>query len=314
MKKPSQEELYGPLLTDDVQYRHDIVQVSPLDPQREQDLFARARAGDTEARNEIITHGLLHYIEYWAKRLFVTYAYMSYRIEYADLIQAASLTVLEYFDHALTLDNPLAYLFACAKYQMRTYCIRYSSLIATPTTFKDGKQVSPRPVESLDAPLNEEMDGTLAEILADETWQCRANGDEKACERLYQALSHLTEKQRILLMRVFGLGDYPQETITEIQHDLKVAEMSVRQPIKRGLKNLEQLLASETQEYYTCPQACERLGVSSDALRSMMRDYDMQTVTKNRYKQSDIEALAQKREACLATGYKILRRKTLSVA
>ncbi len=314
MKKPSQEELYGPLLADEMQYRHDVVQVSPLDPQREQDLLAHARAGDSEARNEIITHGLLHYIEFWAKRLFVTYAYMHHRIEYADLIQVASLAVLEYFDHALTLDNPIIYLFACAKYQMRRYCLRYSSLIITPSTSKDGKQVRPRRVESLDAPLDEETDGTLAEILADETWQCCANGDEQACERLYQALSHLTERQRVLLMRVFGLGDYPQETITEIQHDLNILEGSVRKSLHYGLKNMEQLLASETQSYYTCQEACERLGVSSDTLRYMLRDYGMKVATKNRYKQCDIEILAQEREACLATGRKTMRRKTSRVA
>ena len=247
MKKPSQEELYGPLLTDEVQYRHDIGQVRLLDSQREQDLIDRARFGDGEARNELLTHGLLPYIEYWARRLFVTYAWSSFRIEYADLIQAASLAVLEYFDHALTLNNPMAYLSSCAKYEMRHYCLRYSSLITTPNTSKEGKQVRPRSVESLDVPLDEENDTTLVELLVDETWQCCAKGDEQACERLYQALSYLTEKQRVVLMRFFGLGDCPQGTVTEIQRDLQVTETAVRVPLKAGLKNMERLLASETQ-------------------------------------------------------------------
>ena len=314
MKKLSQEALYGPLLTDDMQYRRDVVQLSPLDPQREQHLLACAKTGDTEARNELFTSHILRYIEYWSRRLFVTYAWASYRIEYADLIQVASIAVLEHFDHALSMENPLAYLCACAKYEMRAYCFRYSSLIVTPRTQENGKVVSPRRVESLDVPFNDETDETLKDILEDENWQCCAKGDEKACERLYQALSQLTEKQRAILMRLFGLGECPQEALADLQRELNVSHATLRESRDSGLKHIQQFLSPETQNHCTRQQACERLGIDKDSFSGFARRYGLMAVSYGMYDRSEIEALAQEREACLATGRKRMKRQSPKVA
>jgi hypothetical protein len=118
--------------------------------------------------------------------------------EYLDLVSVGNLAILERLEKALTVDNPVAYLYGVAKLAIRSYCYTHSQLMT---------QVRGKPyvwVDSLDAPLCNRQ-GCLAEFLvAPETAQSDFSS-------LYAAINALAPKQRYVIMRVYGFdGDAPE--------------------------------------------------------------------------------------------------------
>ena len=74
------------------------------------------------------------------------------------MVSVGNLAIVERLDKALTVNDPLAYLYCVAKLAMRSYCYTHSQLIT---------QVRGRPfvwVGSLEAPLCDHK-GCLADLL-----------------------------------------------------------------------------------------------------------------------------------------------------
>ena len=130
---------------------------------------------------------------------------------YLDLVSVGNLAIVECLEKALTVDNPVAYLYGVAKLAVKSYCYTHSQLI----TQAKGKPLVW--VDSLDAPFRSGQ-GCLADVLV-------APGQAPKQEqpdftRLYAAITALTPKQRYVIMRFFGLdGDAP-ESIASISRRL----------------------------------------------------------------------------------------------
>jgi DNA-directed RNA polymerase sigma subunit (sigma70/sigma32) len=179
------------------QYLNELAGLPVLTRDEEADLVRRTRLGDKQAR-EALLHSCLRYVAS------VTSRYSCYleHEEYLDLVSIGNLAIVECLDKALTVENPVAYLYGIAKLAIRSYCYTHSQLIT---------QVRGRPMvwtDSLDAPLCN-CKGCLADILvAQEQLPQHERSDHG---RLYEAINALTPKQRYVIQRFYGLdGDAPE--------------------------------------------------------------------------------------------------------
>src|SRR5216110_360523 len=163
-----QGDLSSELLNSEQLYRLELTacpDTRSLSPSEQDALIARARSGDADARNTLIT-ALLRCVAAYARRYYSACAWASTHMSYLELVEVGNVALVEYAERALApeCNNPWAYLTAAAYSAIRKYTKRYCSMIVTPYT--DG--VAPIPVASLDAPLTDEGDGTLYDLVADE--------------------------------------------------------------------------------------------------------------------------------------------------
>ena len=138
--------------------------------------------------------------------------------EYLDLVSVGNLAIVECFEKALTVDNPVAYLLGVAKLAVKAYCCKHSGLI----TRQRGQSFVR--VDSLDAPL-ENGQGCLADMLSVPTQEPQQEPADFT--KLYEAINAITPKQRYVILRHFGLdGDAP-ETIATISRRLSQSNPKV---------------------------------------------------------------------------------------
>jgi Sigma-70 region 2. len=213
----SSEQLYRRELTSLL----DAKDVSQQEKDRD---VARARAGDLESRERIITQ-LLHRVASYAGMYYATYSWVAPHIAYMDLVQAGNIAILENIDHVLQSEHtcPHAYLTVTAYRAIRLYFKRYSSLVVTPYT----AEVTPMHIDSLDAPLKRnEGDGTLYDLVADEL-EDTINDEADSRETidytpLYDALDTLGPAQHTVVVHYYGLFETDPKELKEIdQHILK---------------------------------------------------------------------------------------------
>lgn len=179
------------------QYLLELAGLPVLSRDEEANLVRRARQGDKQAR-EALLHGCLRYVASITSR----YSCYLEHEEYLDLVSIGNLAIVERLDKALSVENPVAYLYGVAKLAIRSYCYTHSQLIT---------QVRGRPMvwtDSLDAPLCDRK-GCLADTLvAQEQLPQQERSD---FDRLYKAIIALTPKQRYVIQRFYGLdGDAPE--------------------------------------------------------------------------------------------------------
>jgi DNA-directed RNA polymerase sigma subunit (sigma70/sigma32) len=194
------------VLTSVEQYLSELAGLPVLSRDEEAELVRRARLGDREAKESLL-QGCLRYVASVTSR----YAcYLQYE-EYLDLVSIGNLAVVERLDKALTVENPVAYLYGVAKLAIRSYCYTHSQLIT---------QVRGRPMvwtDSLDAPLCNRK-GCLADLLVAPSQAPQKAQSEVA--KLYAAINALTPKQQYVILRSYGLdGDAP-ESIASISRRL----------------------------------------------------------------------------------------------
>jgi len=193
-------------LTSVEQYLSEVSRLPILSRGEEAELVRRARLGDSKAKEELL-QSCLRYVA------FVTSRYTCYleHEEYLDLVSVGNLAIVERLDKALTVENPVSYLYGVAKLAIRAYCYKYSQLIT---------QVRGRPMvwtDSLDTPLCDRK-GCLADLLV--APQHSPQKEQAAFTRLYDAISALTPKQQYVIVRFYGLdGDAP-ESIASISRRL----------------------------------------------------------------------------------------------
>ena len=95
-------------------------------------------------------------------------------------------------------------------------------------------------VFSLDAPLSEEEENSLADIIEDPQAQGPADTTERALlrEEVRKVLSNLTLRERQVIELRFGLADDHDHTLEEVGKKLKVTRERVRQIEERAIRKL----------------------------------------------------------------------------
>ena len=284
-KQLSQTALYGELQTSDQQYRNEVGRLFRLTQEEEHLLVERAKEGDAHVRNQII-ESCLHYVEYWASRLYRAYSWQSWRTEYVDLIQVGNVTLLETFDKAMEKEDSIAYLKGAAKLGMLKYVQHHRSSITTP-----GNEYTDIPVESFDAPLGDENTLTLADVIEDLSYCVHG---KKSFDALYQALELLTEKQRETIKRLYGLEDYGSESQVEVASE-KVSPAAVCIMKQDAFVKMRVLMPSPDicQSVYTAEQASSMLGTKTHTFYRWTKKYHIQPIFKGFYLRRDIEQIEQ---------------------
>jgi DNA-directed RNA polymerase specialized sigma24 family protein len=175
----------------------------------ERALLQRAQAGEN-IRDEVIL-SLQPRITALASRMHTQLAQsmqLGNVIERSDLVNTANVAMLASYDVALTKENPFGYLFKAAKVAM-IHCLSGRTGHAISTRVPGG----PVPVLSLDKP---EGNGQhLADLLA---WELRlpSRPEQQRFRALQQAIEALPEKQRVVIQRCFGFGEYAPESLNQI--------------------------------------------------------------------------------------------------
>jgi len=211
MKKPSQIELYGELLTVEQQYHDDIAELPRLTMEEEKFVIERAMLGNTDARKQMILN-CLDYVRAVARNYRVICAANGRNlVEYLDLIQIGNLTLVECLDKALEHPNPFGYLKRAASGEIVKYCMKHGSSITSPSE-RGGKILSMKDVASLEKPLIPEKEElTLASTLEA---PLKPAQDEKDYTMLYSNVEMLTPKQRDAITRHYGLGCASEDLFT----------------------------------------------------------------------------------------------------
>jgi len=93
---------------------------------------------------------------------------------------------------------------------------------------------------SIDAPINEEEENSLGDILVDMTGEELYESVEQDIlkEKLEQILQELPEKKQMILRRHYGLNGQPPETLDEIGKSLGVTRVAISQQERVLLKRL----------------------------------------------------------------------------
>ena len=95
-------------------------------------------------------------------------------------------------------------------------------------------------VFSLDAPLSEEEENSLSDIIEDQSQQGPAETTDRALlrEEVRRALNNLTLRERQVIELRFGLVDDRDHTLEEVGRKLKVTRERVRQIEERAIRKL----------------------------------------------------------------------------
>lgn len=117
----------GEVLTSEEHYRRLTRNLPRLSREEEAEIVRRAKKGDAEAREQVITN-CLTYVEFIAKR-YETYLHHD---DYLDLVSIGSLAVVENFSRALVKDNPSGWSRSRGKYAIIHYCFTQANLIVRP--------------------------------------------------------------------------------------------------------------------------------------------------------------------------------------
>lgn len=217
-------------------FRHDVLNQPKVNtwPQELQDeLIERARAGDQEAR-ELLICSCLSFVFYRAWR----YKDELRHDDPMDLVSVGNLAMLEVLDKALYADNPIKYLISYGAYAIAHYVYHDSPMIK-----RDKHRNIVTPVASLDAELGQ-TDLTYNDVLGmiDEV-NLLSDSDDKNYADLYQALDRLTEKQRYVVMKHFGLGDAPAP-LAEVGRQMAIKPESAWKHWRAARKRLKKLLGA----------------------------------------------------------------------
>jgi RNA polymerase primary sigma factor len=105
---------------------------------------------------------------------------------------------------------------------------------------------------SLDAPISEEEENTLVDIVEDPSDRGPAEiaHEQSLREEIHRVLGYLTMRERQVIELRFGLVDHHDHTLEEVSKKLKVTRERVRQIEERALRKLRHPLASRTLKDY----------------------------------------------------------------
>ena len=195
----------------------------PLSPEEEREMTARLKRGDENARAILIEHNLRLVV-------FIARRFENTSIPLEDLISIGTIGLIKAVGT-----------FDCAKkIKMATYasrCIENEILMFLRKTSKLKLEVS------LDEPLKTDWDGNellLSDVLGTRPDTVSCNLD-KEIERdiLRDALSHLGEREKRIIMLRFGLGGHREYTQKEVADLLGISQSYISRLEKRILGRLQ---------------------------------------------------------------------------
>ncbi len=217
------------VLTNEEQYRGITKGLPRFTRAEEAMLIAQARAGDNNAREQIIV-GCLNYVGNLAN----WYKQYLFHDEYLDLVGEGNLAVVESFDTALLKENPCGYLRGVAKYTIIQYCYTRVNLIVRPK----------KTAETVYTTSLDEKPYTYDRLA------CRAPATvtkvrDYSC--LYAALEKLPQTYREVLVKHFGLYDSQPESLYALSRNTKgnVKGTLAYNTKDRALRRLRILLAKQ---------------------------------------------------------------------
>ncbi|MBE5814715.1 MAG: RNA polymerase sporulation sigma factor SigE [Clostridiales bacterium] len=195
----------------------------PLSPEEEREMTLRLKQNDEQARAVLIEHNLRLVV-------FIARRFENTGIPLEDLISIGTIGLIKAVGT-----------FDCAKkIKMATYasrCIENEILMFLRKTSKLKLEVS------LDEPLKTDWDGNellLSDVLGTRPDTVSCNLD-KEIERdiLRDALSHLSEREKRIIMLRFGLGGQQERTQKEVADLLGISQSYISRLEKRILGRLQ---------------------------------------------------------------------------
>ncbi|GAC1365056.1 MAG: hypothetical protein NVSMB44_25610 [Ktedonobacteraceae bacterium] len=222
----SQSAQFGPLLTNEEQYRKEISALPRLSNEEEWMLIERARSGEKQAAHDLVC-GVLASVVPLAWR----YARLARATDFLEFCQIASLAMLETVASALQKEQPGSYLYGVARSAMREHRMMRDDLVVK-KAWSDASKESCVTV-SLDVPLSEDGGETYVDVLEAPCFVGSVK-DETVYAPLYEAIDCLTEKQRIAITRGFGIGENPRLPTAEIEYELTGGKMTGNAYCKKG--------------------------------------------------------------------------------
>ena len=225
-------------------YSAEIARLPKLSYEEEVILIERARQGDSEAREALINNCLSHALH---KARVVYFERRPQHDDLLDLVQQASVQIMENLDKALKKNNPVSYLRAIANYAISQYCTYHSDLIEKPEYPLEilEKRKAYITVESLDAPVYHDGKSILVEHIEAPAMQSELDetSQRKRHTNLYKAFHQLSNRQQGILVRLYGLFGHPTETANDIGDSHLVNSNATH-----ARKKLRALLAEYTQQ------------------------------------------------------------------
>lgn len=210
-----QTVLEEPSLSSERLYAVEMTHLPPrLWGEEEQAMLAQARAGDPSARSYLV-ETCLPYVVKLARRFAILY-----ENDYLDLVAQGNLLLLSHLDYALAAseNHPQVYLFLKVRYGFIEYCYQRQTLITMPSDRHGGK-LKPWSIASLEKPIIKGKDRTLVDTIADtgnapSIQPAKTEADYTALYRAIETV--LTERQRDVILRYYGLCGYAQQNLYEI--------------------------------------------------------------------------------------------------
>ena len=201
----------------------------PLSPEQEKALLDRMAAGDTAAREELITHNL-RLVVYLAKK------YENSGVPAEDLVSIGTIGLIK----AVNTFTP------ARSIKLATYASR---CIGNEILMYLRKSSNRRQETSIDEPLNVDGDGNellLSDILGsdeDQISQRLEQDDERAVLR--RAVDSLSPRERQIMELRFGLTDGVERTQNEAAYALGISQSYISRLEKRIIHTLKVQLESE---------------------------------------------------------------------
>lgn len=257
-------------MTQDVEalYRADLRRYPRLSPDEIEPLLAACRTGDKEAKDTVLC-SILGNICWYAARL------QDKRTPFMELVSVGNAVLVEHFDEALHLPNPIGYLKKFAYGEIIDFCRRLNHTVTIPT----GPGHKPlHMLYILDDFTADEFD------IAEEVVQsCQ---DDHA--PLYAALASLTSANALLLiLRLFGLCEHEQESLTVIAGgDSTTQAYNRKRTMKQSVLKLLRCYLMEHHQQYT------RAHTSNTPMKSKAEHY-AETLTIPEVTRKKLEDAAQ---------------------
>lgn len=201
----------------------------PLTPEQEQELLLRMAQGDTEAKNELITHNL-RLVVYLAKK------FENSGIPAEDMISIGTIGLIK----AVNTFTP------SRSIKLATYASR---CIGNEILMVLRKSSSRRQEASIDEPLNVDGDGNellLSDILSSDDDLVSQRLEQEA-ERsiLHSFIARLTPRERQIMELRFGLRDGIERTQKEAADAIGISQSYISRLEKKIIRELRVRLEQE---------------------------------------------------------------------
>jgi len=232
MKQQASTEVFPAQLGAEQQYRSLLLTFPQFTEEQEQALIERALAGEN-VRNDLIL-SLQRRVYNLAYRLASKYLRgKEQATERMDFVQKANEAMLKRFSLALTKENPCSYLLKVARLTM-VDCIREIEV----SQERDEGQSS---LLGLDLSACEDA-SSLIDAIPVEVHLESSRKTDTAYALLYQAILTLPEKQRLVMLRHYGLGCAPEPLNIISRHLFPKSPRNAHYHHKRALIVLERTL------------------------------------------------------------------------